>query len=43
MITQNQAFGLIHLTLHVDSYDYAWFSAPGQPDFEDAATDVPCH
>ena len=42
-VTQNHAFGALHLTLHADSYDYAWFSAPGQPDFEDAATELPCH
>ena len=41
--TQNAAFGVVRLTLHADSYDHEWFSAPGQPDFEDAATGVPCH
>jgi hypothetical protein len=43
LVAQNRAFGVIQLTLYADSYDYAWFSAPGQPDFEDAATGVPCH
>jgi hypothetical protein len=42
-VTQNAAFGLVRFTLHADAYDYEWFSAPGQPDFEDAASGVDCH
>jgi hypothetical protein len=42
-VTQNEAFGLLKLTLHRGSYDYEWISAPGQPAFEDSGTAVPCH
>jgi hypothetical protein len=37
-VTQNRAFGVLRMTLHADSYDYEWVSAPRQPDFEDAGT-----
>ncbi len=42
-VTQNEAFGLVKLTLRAGSYDYEWISAPGQPDYADAATGVACH
>jgi len=42
-VTQNEAFGLLKMTLHRGSYDYEWVSAPGQPAFEDSGTAVPCH
>jgi hypothetical protein len=38
VVTQNDAFGVLQLTLHEDSYTYAWKSAPGQPAFEDQGT-----
>jgi hypothetical protein len=38
LVTQNEAFGVLRLTLHEDSYTYAWRSAPGQPTFEDRGT-----
>ena len=38
LVTQNEAFGVLELTLHEDSYTYAWRSAPGQPTFEDTGT-----
>lgn len=38
LVTQNEAFGVLKLTLHEDSYTYAWKSAPGQPRFEDRGT-----
>jgi hypothetical protein len=38
LVTQNEAFGVLKLTLHEDSYTYAWRSAPGQPPFEDRGT-----
>jgi hypothetical protein len=37
-VTQNRAFGVLRMTLHADSYDYEWISAPRQPDFEDTGT-----
>ena len=41
-VTQNDAYGLLQMTLHADSYSYEWVSAAGQPAFEDAGT-VDCH
>jgi hypothetical protein len=38
LVTQNKAFGVLKLTLHEDSYTYAWRSAPGQLSFEDRGT-----
>jgi hypothetical protein len=38
LVTQNEAFGVLKLTLHADSYTYVWRSAPGQPRFEDRGT-----
>jgi hypothetical protein len=38
LVTQNEAFGVLELTLHEDSYTYAWRSALGQPMFEDTGT-----
>jgi Calcineurin-like phosphoesterase len=38
LVTQNEAFGVLKLTLHEDSYTYAWRSAPGQPRFVDRGT-----
>jgi hypothetical protein len=38
LVTQNEAFGVLKLTLHDGSYTYEWMSAPGQPDFEDTGT-----
>jgi hypothetical protein len=38
LVTQNEAFGVLKLTLHEDAYTYAWKSAPGQPRFEDRGT-----
>jgi len=38
LATQNEAFGVLMLTLHEDSYTYEWRSAPGQPRFEDGGT-----
>jgi hypothetical protein len=35
---EREAFGVLELTLHEDSYTYAWRSAPGQPTFEDTGT-----
>jgi acid phosphatase type 7 len=37
-VTMNEAFGVVKLTLHDDSYTHEWVSAPGQPDFEDSGT-----
>jgi hypothetical protein len=36
--TQNDAFGVLMLTLHDRSYTYEWKSAPRQPDYEDTGT-----
>jgi len=41
-VTQNQAFGVLQMTLHANSFDYGWVSAPGQPTFEDSGA-VACH
>jgi hypothetical protein len=38
LVTQNEAFGVLRLTLHDGSYTYAWRSAPGQAAFEDSGT-----
>jgi hypothetical protein len=38
LATQNQAFGVLKLTLHDRSYTHEWVSAPGQPEYEDAGT-----
>lgn len=40
--TQNKAYGALQMTLHPDSYDFAFMSAPGQPGYQDAANGVPC-
>lgn len=36
--TQNDAFGVLQLTLHDDAYTYEWVSAPRQLEVEDAGT-----
>jgi len=36
--TQNDAFGVMKMTLHPTSYTYEWMSAPRQPDYEDRGT-----
>lgn len=36
--TQNDAFGVVKLTLHDDSYTHEWVSAPRQPAHEDEGT-----
>lgn len=36
--TQNQAFGVLKLTLHDRSYTHEWVSAPGQPGYQDSGT-----
>jgi acid phosphatase type 7 len=38
VVTQNEAFGVVKLTLHEGSYTHEWVSAPGQPAFEDTGT-----
>jgi hypothetical protein len=38
LVTQNDAFGVLKLTLHEDSYTHEWKSAAGQPGFEDSGT-----
>jgi hypothetical protein len=37
-VTQNDAYGLLQMTLHDASYTYEWVSAEGQPAFEDTGT-----
>jgi hypothetical protein len=39
---QNKAFGLLSMTLNPDSADFAFVSAPGQPDYKDSGT-IQCH
>lgn len=41
-VTQNDAYGLLQMTLHDASYSYEWVSAARQPAFEDAGT-VACN
>lgn len=36
--TQNDALGVVKLTLHDDAYTYEWMSAPRQPNYEDEGT-----
>lgn len=38
----NEAFGTLQMSLHADSYDYRWISAPGQPAFDDSGS-AACH
>jgi hypothetical protein len=38
VVTQNGAHGVLKMTLHEESYDYAWISAEGQPDYTDSGT-----
>ena len=35
LAVQNKAFGVLRMTLHDDSYDYAWVGLPSDPAFED--------
>jgi acid phosphatase type 7 len=37
-VTQNDAFGVVKLTLHQKGYSHKWMSAPRQPEFEDSGT-----
>jgi hypothetical protein len=39
---QNDAFGVLKMTLHPDSYDFEWLSAEGQPGYTDAGVNVAC-
>jgi hypothetical protein len=41
--TQNQAHGVLKVTLHDGSYDHEWASAAGQPEYSDEDTGIPCH
>jgi hypothetical protein len=38
LAVQNKAFGVLQMTLHEDSYDYAWVGLPTEPVFHDAGT-----
>ncbi len=42
LATQNRSFGALKMALGDETYDYEFVSAPGQPDYTDAGTDVPC-
>jgi hypothetical protein len=35
LAVQNKAFGVLRMTLHDDSYDYAWVGLPTDPSFRD--------
>jgi hypothetical protein len=38
LAVQNKAFGVLQMTLHEDSYDYAWTGLPTDPAFRDAGS-----
>ncbi|MEX0985320.1 MAG: metallophosphoesterase [Actinomycetota bacterium] len=40
--TQNKAFGVLQMTLHPESYDFAWVPLPGEPAFTDDGEGVAC-
>ncbi len=41
-MTQNKSFGVLQMTLHAGSYDYAWVSVPGEAAFTDGGSGIAC-